>query len=99
MIAHRSADAEALTPDLLPQHQKLLDDSGISPEVATARGYASATTKDELALFEEVQRRLPALLIPVHTVDGTIAFCQSRPDNPRKGKDGKVIKYETPAKQ
>lgn len=83
-----------------PQHQKLLDDSGISPDVALARGYRSAYAIDELAGegFTEPQRILPALLLPVWTVAGTVAFCQSRPDEPRKSK-GRVIKYETPTGQ
>src|SRR5262250_2183244 len=79
------------SPPLLPRHQKLLDDSGISPEIAVARGYRSAEFIDELAGegFADYQRRLPGLLLPVHDVDGRIAFCQYRPDDPRK-KDGKA---------
>src|SRR5713101_5164816 len=83
---------------LLPHHQKLLDGSAISPEVAAARGYESEDAVDALAGygFTEAQRRVPALVIPVYTVDGIVAFRQTRPDEPRK-KDGRVIKYETPA--
>jgi len=34
---------------LLPHHKALLDASGVSPEVAEARGYRSITTRAELA--------------------------------------------------
>ena len=90
---------------LLPQHQALLDASGISSEVAQARGYRSGIYKDDLAGlgFEEYQR-LPGLLLPVWTVDGNLAFHQLRPDEPRtkkskKGDEPKPIKYETPKGQ
>src|SRR5206468_446691 len=40
--------------------------------------------------------RVPALVIPVYSVTGEVALHQSRPDAPRAGRDGKLIKYETP---
>jgi hypothetical protein len=86
------------TPDLLlPQHAAMIEASAISPEVATARGYFTATRKAELATlgFGAAQRNVPALVIPIHGVDGEIRTYQSRPDHPRI-KDGKPLKYETP---
>jgi len=82
---------------LLPQHQALIDDSGIDPEVALARGYRSVTSKAEMQRlgFSASQARVPALLIPVHDVHGQIATYQARPDEPRI-RDGKPLKYETP---
>src|SRR5215831_4598150 len=82
----------------LPQHQALLDASGITPEVAAARGYRSVTDASELEAlgFADYQQIVPALLVPVYGVDGEIATYQSRPDAPRVAK-GKPIKYETPA--
>ena len=81
---------------LLPHHQRLLDASAISREVADARGYWSASKPGELnGRFDGVQRRTPALVIPVLNTCGEEAFCQLRPDNPR-GKDGKTLRYETP---
>jgi len=83
---------------LLPQHAELIQESGIAPEVAAARGYRSATKKaDLLALgFGASQCRVPALVIPVRGVTGEIATYQIRPDEPRIRKDGKPLKYETP---
>src|SRR5947207_9679006 len=85
-------------PQLLPQHAELITASGISAEVAQERGYRSVSTKAELKElgFGEAQRRTPALLIPVNSVTGEIATYQIRPDVPRV-KNGKSLKYETPA--
>jgi hypothetical protein len=84
---------------LLLQHRKLIEDSGISEEVATARGYRSVTTRAELKRlgFADSQCRVPALLLPVYGVGGEIVSYQIRPDMPRI-RDGKALKYETPAK-
>ncbi|MGC4190481.1 MAG: DUF3854 domain-containing protein [Thermomicrobiales bacterium] len=84
-------------PLLLPQHQALIDGSGIDPEVAAARGYRSVTTKAEMQRlgFSAAQARVPALLIPVYDVHGQIATYQARPDEPRI-QNGKPLKYETP---
>ncbi len=88
-------DASSL---LLPQHQKLIDDSAILPEVAVERGYRSVRTKAELKRlgFGDTQCNVPALLIPVRNVHRDLAIYQARPDQPRIGKNGKPIKYETP---
>ena len=84
---------------LLPQHEKLITDSAISPDVVQARGYRSVEKKSELKVlgFSESQCRVPALLLPVWGVNGEIVNYQIRPDNPRIDKKGKVVKYETPA--
>ena len=84
---------------LLPQHHQLVAASAITADVARARGYTSITAPAELARlgFNRAQQRLtPCLLLPVHTVDGLVAFHQIRPDTPRASR-GKRIKYETPA--
>lgn len=82
---------------LLPQHQALIQESGISEEVAMARGYRSAITRAELKRlgFADRQTNVPALLIPVRGLNGDPVLYQVRPDNPRVC-DGKPIKYETP---
>jgi len=95
---------------LRPQHERLLQDSGISPEVAQARGYLSADTRGHLSAntkamlkrcgFSKAQRSFlrSALMIPVHSaLTRDIAFYQARPDSPRVTPAGKRIKYETPA--
>jgi hypothetical protein len=85
-------------PALLPQHQELLTDSGITAEVAAARGYFSANTKAELKRlgFSELQRRTPALVIPIWDVFGQIATYQIRADAPRVNDRGRPVKYEIP---
>lgn len=82
---------------LLPQHQAMLEASGIAPEVGAARGYASVEIKKRLESlgFASSQRRVPGLLIPVYDVHGELATYQLRPDDPRVS-DGKPLKYETP---
>lgn len=82
---------------LLPQHQKLIDNSVISSTVAAARGYRSVEKKSELRElgFGESQRRTPALLIPIHNVTGEIGNYLLRPDALRI-KDGRPLKYELP---
>ncbi len=83
---------------LLPQHLELIQGSTISPDVARARGYRSITLKADLgrAGFAPSQRIVPTLLIPVWDVRGELALYQHRPDSPRI-RDGKPLKYETPA--
>lgn len=84
---------------LAAHHRRMLEaESGIAPAVIAARGYWTATTKRALqdVGFTPVQRRVPALVLPIHGVDGQIRTHQSRPDAPRWGRDGHVIKYETP---
>src|SRR5439155_17635493 len=79
-------------------HQALIESSAINVEVAHERGYRTVEDSDELTAlgFTEAQARVPALLIPVHGVDGEVVVHQIRPDNPRIGKNGKPIKYERP---
>ena len=68
---------------LLAQHQRLLDESVISAEVAAERGYWSAIKSGELnGRFGGEQKKLvPALVIPVLNTRGMEAFCQLRPDD------------------
>ena len=85
---------------LFPQHAAKLAASGISLDVARARGYRSADTKAALGRlgFGETQRRPPALVVPLHGVTGDPVGFQLRPDEPRSSR-GRVVKYETPARQ
>ncbi len=75
----------------------LLEESGVQPRVAQARGYRTVETKAELGRlgFAPAQQNVPALLVPVFSPAGEVVLHQSRPDGPRT-KDGKQIKYETP---
>ena len=92
-----STRAKNGSQQLLPQHRALISASGISPEVAAARGYRSVQTKAELKRlgFGSFQCRVPALLIPIRDATGEIVNYQIRSDEPRV-RHGKVVKYETP---
>lgn len=79
-------------------HRYMLEvDSGISPEVIAARGYRTVTVKAELKRlgFSDRQCLTPGLLLPVWDLNGEIATYQFRADQPRIGRNGKPIKYET----
>jgi len=93
------ATAPPQGPSLFPKHRELIVRSAITPEVAAARGYFSAGEKRELEVlgFADYQRRVPALVVPLHDVHGQVVTHQIRPDIPRKKRGGKLIKYETPA--
>ena len=95
---------EGKTPieGLSPTHQTmLLNDSVIDPQVAIDRGYRTVTVKRELKDlgFTDTQQRVPALLIPLHDIDGEVWGYQIRPDEPRLNRDGKLVKYDTPLGQ
>lgn len=82
---------------LAENHGKMLfEESGIAPEIAAERGYATVTSRAELPDFKKYQRRAPALRVPIRSPDGETSSSQIRPDNPRKDKQGKPLKYETP---
>jgi len=86
---------------LSPEHRRALEESAIAPEVISERGYFTATDPAELEElgFARFQRRVPALVIPVHGVNGECRFHRPRPDEPREdaAKRGKFRKYEQPA--
>ena len=85
---------------LLPQHAQLLAESDVASHVALWRGYKSVAAPSELKAlgFASYKCRAPGMLIPLHGVDGCVRGYQLRPDNP-PAKQGKPIKYETPAGQ
>jgi hypothetical protein len=85
--------------DLSEDHRKmLLEQSGIDPRVVEARGPRTIEKKIELKTrgFSDAQCNVPGVLFPVYSPAGEIVTYQYRPDQPRIGKDGKPIKYETP---
>lgn len=99
--AKHDAAADTVHPLLSDAHLRMLrDESAITDAIIAARGYRTATKKSALKDlgFSDTQCRVPALVLPVYSVAGTIAFHQIRPDEPRAGHDGKPIKYETPSK-
>ncbi len=75
----------------------LEEESSIAPQVIAGRGYWTATRRIQLeGLVKPYQRRVPALVTPTYSPDGITTSLQTRPDKPRV-RDGKGIKYETPA--
>jgi hypothetical protein len=84
-------------PPLSMEHLRMLSrDSGISGLIISGRGYWTATRRSQLDALKGYQRRVPALVIPTHSPDGITTSLQIRPDRPRV-RNGKAIKYETPA--
>lgn len=105
-IGHNTDDSEdieaRLAEDLSAEHlRSLRDGSGISSEDILARNYFTATDPEQLRElgFAEYQLRTPALVIPVHGVQGGPLFYRVRPDDPReyRSNPGKFCKYEQPA--
>lgn len=85
---------------LFDHHQELLDASGVDVEVARERGYRSVDTKaGARRLGFSAAQAGDGLLIPLWGVDGKVAGYQLRRDEPRVGKTGKPVKYETPFRQ
>jgi P4 family phage/plasmid primase-like protien len=79
-------------------HTMLHNESAIADAIITMRGYRSLAHPDDLRDlgFSKAQARTaPVLLIPLWDVFGQQTGWQIRPDSPRQGKDGRLIKYET----
>lgn len=88
---------------IAPNHLDMLAASGITPEHAAARGYATMRSHDgpfRLAKLKitKAGRKAPGLLIPQLRADGSTWGYQYRPDTPRE-RGGKPVKYETPFQQ
>jgi len=85
--------------------RELHDGSGIALEVIAERSYRTITDRAELLKlgFADYQARVPALLIPIHSVDGSNSRYVLKPDHPRlerrPDKPDRPIKYEYPAGQ
>ena len=82
---------------LSPAHlRELRDLCAISDERIAARGYQTITNPRALPIGFKGEQRRPGLLIPIRHVRGDVVSWQLKPDDPRLGKDGKPIRYETP---
>ena len=83
--------------NLSDAHRRMLvERSAISPEVAAARGYYTASrAADVPSAFSKWQRRR-GLVVPTYSPDGTTRGYQLRPDRPIPRKNGNAPKYETP---
>ena len=88
-------------PRLTPRHLADLRKSGLSDEQIAACGFHSlqAPASIQAALrWKNYKGELgDCLAIPFFDAAGkSTGYCRLKPDNPRKGKDGKEIKYESP---
>ena len=91
---------DALRGKLEPRHYRMLaHGSRIADDVILARGYFTATKPAELKRlgFKGRQAALvPALVIPLCSIDGETFTHQLRPDDPPLDAKGKVAKYVAP---
>ncbi len=93
---YKANETGAPPPSLSENHRRmLLEESAIDPEIVAERGYRTVRSRAELLEFKKYQRRAPALYVPMYSPDRTTISAQIRPDNPRRDKSGKPIKYET----
>jgi len=86
------------TARLRERDTEFLQARAIDPAVAAERGYVTANGNLVALGFSQTQAALgDGLLIPVHSVDGGVAYPLFRPDTPRLTEDGKPgPKYEVP---
>jgi P4 family phage/plasmid primase-like protien len=94
---------ELAPPDLIPGHQRELEESCISQDVIDARGYETlyGTDEDKARLKElRVPRwswrddlAFPALLLPMYRVTGEEIGVQFKPALPQEAPGGKRQKY------
>jgi len=85
-------------PSVLAAHAEKLHSSGISSMVAKQRGYRTVETQAELKRMG-LACSAPALVFPLWGVHGDLVGWQARPDMPRVGKNGRLLKYEFPRYQ
>lgn len=90
-------------PDLMPGHQRELEESCITQEVVDARGYETLYGTDEdRARLKELrvprwawrdEMAFPALLLPMYRVTGEEIGLQFKPALPQAAPGGKLQKY------
>lgn len=91
--------SDRMVAEIADNHRKtLIRESHIARNVVRRRGYRTVRKKAELEQlgFSRAQRKVPGLLIPLYGPSGEIVLYQYRPDEPRI-REGKPVKYETPA--
>jgi hypothetical protein len=94
------AAAESAATRLLPHHHAALRARGLTDPTITAAGLRSETSKDKLAALLKWKRPgktlAPAIVIPFTGADGSNGYSRVRPDIPRRDRNGKAVKYESP---
>ncbi len=71
----------------------ILGKSGISSEVTAERGCTTMWGRAERVDSKECSRQA-GLVVPIHSLVGRTQSAQLRPDRPRKGSKGKLLKHE-----
>ena len=96
------ADQLVAGTDLLPHHRReLCEGSGLSMETIVEAGIHSETSAAKLKILlnwpKMAARAASGIVIPFHNLAGAFTgFSRFKPDNPRKDRDGKPVKYESP---
>jgi hypothetical protein len=100
-----SVSSQQWNLNLHPAHLQKLRQSSIALEIAETRGYTSLGV-DEVARgwlrenhFRASTALLPAMVIPVWSLEGEVAYHQLRPDAPALDRANKPIKYPVARKQ
>ena len=75
--------------------------SGITRDFVEAGGFVTVQDKHELPRYQHAAQGylIPALVVPLHSVDGKTVFYQLKPHTPRLDKNDKIVKYENPHKE
>ena len=86
---------------LLGHHRQQLQSSGLSEDTIKIAGLYSETNhlriRSLLGCSEKTAKSLGAcLVIPFYDVDGRNGYARIRPDNPRRDRNEKAVKYESP---
>ena len=85
---------------LSERHRHMLEvESYIAPEVIAARGYWTAETLADLKGVDGISQNqyyAPALVLPIHGVDGEYRYSRVRPDNPPPNLGKYIQPAETP---
>lgn len=89
---------------LTPAHQALIVASAIAGDVATERGYWSATRPDHAQFLRELELEsladgMPGLVIPTYNHKREIVTYQLRLDYPVKMAKGGTLRYKSPKKE
>jgi hypothetical protein len=104
---NKSASGSSQHWDLLlhPAHAKRLRQSSVGLEIAETRGYSSLGVNEKARRwlrehrFKSSTAPLPAMVIPVWSLEGVVVYHQLRPDVPALDRDDRPIKYPVPRGQ
>src|SRR5688572_24621535 len=87
---------------ILPHHfRQLFEGSGILEGTLVAAGIYSETNRESLQRMLKrkvgLKHIAPAIVFPYRSADGSNGYYRIKPDTPRKDRNGKPVKYESPS--